>query len=57
METEKAKLIETDGRMVLTRSWKRVGGGWKWGDQRVAKRLKASIYNMSKFWDTAGDYC
>lgn len=47
VETEKAKLIETDSRMVLIRSWQRVGGGWKWGDQRVGKRLQASIY---KFW-------
>jgi len=33
VETEKAKLIETDSRMVLIRSWQRVGGGWKWGRQ------------------------
>ena len=58
VETEKAKLIETDSRMVLIRSWQRVEGGWKWGDQRVGKRLQASIYNISSgFLIQRGNYC
>ena len=50
MESKKAKLVETESRILADRSW-----GWgKCGD--VGKRIETSIYKMNKFWESNGQY-
>lgn len=58
MESRKARLTDTEGRMVVAMCW----GSWQWG--AAHQTVPISLYEMSKFWgshvqhgDSSSEYC